>query len=71
MEAARRDLGDLDGMLARGEFEPLRAWLTENIHRHGARYFPRDLVERVTGAPPSPEPLVRHLESKYGEIYSL
>ncbi|MCZ6786204.1 MAG: carboxypeptidase M32 [Planctomycetota bacterium] len=71
MEAARNDLGDLDLMFARGEFLTMREWLTDKIHRHGARYYPRDLVQRVTGAPPSPEPLVRHLESKYSEIYAL
>ncbi len=35
-EAARRDLGDLDAMFARGEFRPLLDWLRRNIHAHGS-----------------------------------
>lgn len=70
-EKARADLGDLDAMFARGEFAPLKGWLVENVHRHGRRYRPAELIERVTGRAPSPVPLVRHLRGKYGEIYGV
>ena len=69
-EQARDDLGDLDAAFAGGEFEPLKSWLVENIHRHGRRYRPTELIERVTRRPPSPESLVRHLRGKYGALYS-
>jgi carboxypeptidase Taq len=69
--AAEAELGDLQEAFARGEFDPLRRWLNENIHQHGKRYPPRRLVEVVTGSPLSHEPLMRHLETKYGEIYGL
>src|SRR5215208_6145151 len=32
-----------------GEFGTLRGWLWENIHRHGSRYDPDELIERATG----------------------
>jgi len=70
-EAARRDLGELDGAIARGEFAPLREWLREKIHRHGRRWMPADLIERATGAPPTAEPFVRHLQAKLGAIYGV
>lgn len=70
-EKACDDLGDFDAAFARGEFAPLKEWLVENIHRHGRRYRPTELVERVTGRQPSPEPLVRHLQAKFGELYGL
>jgi len=70
-EQARVDLGDLDAMFARGEFTPLKGWLVENVHRHGRRYRPAELIERVTGRAQSPEPLVRHLREKYGELYGV
>lgn len=70
-EQARTDLGDLDAMFARGEFAPLKGWLVEKVHRHGRRYRPAELIERVTGRAPSPEPLVRHLRGKYGELYGV
>ncbi len=70
-EQARADLGDLDAAFARGEFGPLKEWLGEKIHRQGRRYRPTELVERVTGRAPSPEPLVQHLRTKFGDLYGL
>ena len=69
--AAKRELGDLDGQFAAGEFAPLRDWLTRKVHCHGRRYAPAELVERATGAAPSPGPLLEHLRAKYGAIYGL
>ena len=68
-EQATRDLGDLEGQFARGEFAPLLGWLRENIHRHGKRYPAGDLVKRVTGKALSSEPLMRHLDRK-AELYT-
>lgn len=70
-EKAREDLGDLDGQFARGEFAPLLGWLRENIHSQGKRYTPPQLVKKVTGKPPSAEPLVRHLRRKAAELYGV
>ncbi len=69
--AARRDLGDLDEMFARGQFQPLKSWLNEKIHNHGKRYPARRLVEVVTGQPLSHQPLIDHLNRKFGELYGL
>ncbi|MHC4974231.1 MAG: carboxypeptidase M32 [Planctomycetota bacterium] len=68
---AEAELGDLDAAFGRGEFVPLLSWFRERVHAHGRRYRPRRLIETVTGAPPSHEPLVRHLETKYSAIYGL
>jgi carboxypeptidase Taq len=70
-EQARKDLGDLDAMFARGEFKPLLGWLREKIHRHGKRYTARQLVKRVTGDDLSAEPLLRHLERNAKEYYGV
>jgi carboxypeptidase Taq len=70
-EQARKDLGDLDAMFARGEFAPLLGWLREKIHRHGKRYRAPELVQRVTGKPLSAEPLMRHLKRNAAEFYGV
>jgi carboxypeptidase Taq len=70
-EQARRDVGDLDAMFARGEFRPLLDWLRKSVHTHGKRHLPRDLVRRVTGKDLSPEPLLRHLRAKATELYGV
>jgi carboxypeptidase Taq len=69
--AARAALGDLDAMLARGEFAPLLGWLRERIHRHGARYPPRELLTRACGAPPSAEPFLAYVEDIGAEVYGV
>ena len=52
-------------------FRPLREWLREKIHRHGQRYTAAELVKQVTGQELSSEPLVKHLKTKYGELYAV
>jgi carboxypeptidase Taq len=70
-ETAQEQLGSLDAMFREGEFQPLRNWLNEKIHRHGKRYPANRLVQVVTGRPLSAAPLVKHLQFKFGALYSL
>ncbi len=64
-EAADRAVGPLEDSFAAGEFSPLRAWLGENIHRHGRRYPAPSLIEKATGHAPDPSALVESLSSRY------
>ncbi len=70
-EAARRELGDLDEQFARGEFAPLKTWLNQNIHQRGKQLSANQLAEQVTGHPLTHEPLLKHLRTKFGALYSL
>lgn len=63
-EAARRDLGDLDGQFAAGDFQPLLGWLRDKVHRHGRRHSAAQLCERATGRPLEAAPLLTHLTAK-------
>ncbi len=60
---------DRDLLIRRGEFRPLLAWLRREIHQHGRRYDPQDLVERVTGSRLDPQPYLRYLETKIDAVY--
>jgi carboxypeptidase Taq len=70
-ERARKDLGDLDGQFAAGNFSPLLGWLREKIHRNGQRFTAAELVKRVTGKELSAEPLLTYLKGKASEIYGV
>jgi len=70
-EKADRDLGGLSKQFARGEFQPLKTWLNQNIHQQGQRYSAAELVQSVTGQPLTHGPLIRHLRSKLGPLYGL
>ncbi len=69
MEAAVRDVGDLDALFARGEFQPLLDWLRARIHAHGGCYHPVKLIENACGQPLDARPLVKYLRAKLEPIY--
>jgi carboxypeptidase Taq len=66
--AAERDVGPLDDAFARGDFNGLRGWLRENVHRHGMRYRAAAIVERATGSAPDPSALIASLSTRYRAV---
>ncbi len=70
-EKLNKDVRALDDQIRKGKFDELLGWLRENVHRHGRKYNPQDLVQRVTGSKINPAPYVRYLTRKYSEIYGL
>jgi carboxypeptidase Taq len=63
-QAAEQALGSLDAVLASGEFSALLAWLRVHVHRLGMTYRAPALIRAATGQPPTPQPLLEHLERK-------
>ncbi len=57
--------------MAVGKTDALMVWLSENIHQHGRKFTPRELVQRVTGQPLSHEPFMRYVTAKFNDIYDL
>jgi len=70
-ERINADLPDLGDQIRRGEFAGLLGWLRKNLHRHGAKFEPQELVQRVTGSKIDPAPYVRYLRTKYSQIYGI
>ncbi len=70
-EKINQDIPDLTEQIRRGQFAALLAWLREKVHRHGAKFEPQELVQKVTGSKIDPAPYLRYLDRKYGEIYGL
>lgn len=66
---AMQEMPDLAKQFESGNFTGLRAWLLNNIHKHGQKYRANRLVEKVTGKPLSYKPLIEYMSAKYGEIY--
>ncbi len=55
----------MDADLRRGEYESLRSWLREKIHRQGSRRLPGALMQAVTGELPSSRHQVDYLRKKF------
>jgi carboxypeptidase Taq len=68
-DAAHKALPDLDGQIEAGQFEPLREWLRDTVHRHGRKFSATEVVERATGGPIEVGPYVRYLTDKFRTLY--
>jgi carboxypeptidase Taq len=60
----REDVADVDDQIARGEFDAVREWLREHLHRQGRKYLPAETLERAVGSRIDPEPYLRYLQGK-------
>ena len=68
-EAALGDHPEIPAQMERGEFGALLGWLRENVHRHGSKYDPEDLIQNATGRPLETTPYLTYLRKKFGELY--
>jgi carboxypeptidase Taq len=64
-EKVTAEIPDLHDQFERGEFGALAGWLRETLWRHGRKFTPRELIERITGGGLDPEPYLRYLRGKY------
>ncbi|TPW29662.1 carboxypeptidase M32 [Pararhizobium mangrovi] len=65
--AAAANANVADG-LETGDYAPLRAWLRENVHRHGRSRSPNALLEAATGQSLSTEAYIGELEDKVARL---
>jgi carboxypeptidase Taq len=69
MEKIRVEIPALEGHIEKGEFGVLLGWLQSNVYRHGRKFTPNELMERVTGKPLSPGPWIAYVRQKFGALY--
>jgi carboxypeptidase Taq len=65
MFAAEQIIPGLPDQLAQGNYAPLLRWLRENIHQHGRRYLPAELMLKATGEPTQARYRIEYLRNKY------
>ncbi len=66
-----KDIPEQDELMAQGKITPIREWLIENVHQHGRKYLPTELIMRVTGGQIDPRPYLAYLNNKYQALYHL
>lgn len=64
-EALGKDLPDVGGQIAAGEFGGLLGWLRQNVHAHGSFLETDDLLAQATGRSLDATAFLGHLESRY------
>jgi carboxypeptidase Taq len=70
-ERAHADIAQLEDQLATGELGPLREWLRQHVHRHGAKFTTPELLAREVGGPMSVTPFTNYLRAKLGDVYGV
>jgi carboxypeptidase Taq len=68
---AHKEMPDLNDQISRGEFTNLLTWLQTNVYRHGRKYTPNELAERITGQPVGTGAWIKYVQGKFGELYGL
>ncbi|NPC92704.1 carboxypeptidase M32 [Bacillus sp. WMMC1349] len=63
------ELPEFDQFIEKGNFQPIRKWLTERVHIHGKRKKPLDIIKNATGEELNISYLIDYLEEKYTALY--
>jgi carboxypeptidase Taq len=69
--AASKQQPQIEEEIGEGRTDSLLAWLGENVHQHGRKFTPGELVQRATGRPLSHEPFVAYVTGKFSDVYDL
>ncbi len=70
-ESAEAAMPSLHGDIQKGHFAGLLGWLQSNVHQHGKRYVPADLIRQATGKPLTTDAYLKYLTDKFSGIYAL
>lgn len=61
---------DWEKKISKGNFEFVKEFVKENIHKHGRYYSQTELAQNITGSGLSDDAYIEYLEKKYHKIYS-
>ncbi|WP_018660300.1 carboxypeptidase M32 [Heyndrickxia acidiproducens] len=69
--AMLKELPNFDELLAAGNLQPVREWLTARIHQYGKMKKPLELLREATGEGLNAQYLIDYLTDKYTDVYRL
>ena len=70
-DVATTQVPEIATEVAKGKVGALHGWLNKNIHQHGRKYDPAELITRATGQTLDHKPFVSYATQKFSEIYDL
>ena len=71
LKTMSEQLGNIDVLIESADWSQIQSWLRENIHQKGSLSPAAELIEEITGSPPSPDPFLNYIENKYRRLYLL
>lgn len=66
-----QDLGDVETLMAQGDFGPILSWLTAKVYQRAKVLPPKQLVTEITGRPMEATDWLQYAQTKYKLIYEL
>jgi carboxypeptidase Taq len=69
--AMLKDIPQFDQLLESGDLEPIKQWLTKNVHQYGKLKKPLEILQEVTGEGLNAKYLADYLTEKYSKVYNL
>ncbi len=70
-QSLHKEFPQIEHEISQGNLKNMLDWLKKNIHSHGRRYNPDELIKKVTGKPLSEAPFLAYIQHKFGQIYKL
>ena len=68
----QQDIPDIEAKIESGDFQPIKDWLKDKVHKHGRRYASLDsMLEDQLGEPLNPKYFIDYLTNKYTDLYQL
>ncbi|MGM0641160.1 MAG: carboxypeptidase M32 [Thermotogota bacterium] len=67
----KKDIPNYNELVKSGNLKTILDWLRENIHKHGKKYEPNELLEKVTGEKLNPNYFMDYLKEKYSKVYKI
>jgi carboxypeptidase Taq len=65
-ERVLEDMPDVYDAIERGEYDELREWLRDRLHRHGRKFLPKEMLAKIVGGSIDAGPYLRYLKEKHG-----
>ena len=63
-----QEIGSIDNLIENGEYEKIKFWLKNNIHKHGRSLNSMELVKNVTAKELIPDYFINYLRSKINDF---
>ena len=64
-----RDIPDWNNQIANGNFQNVKQWLVENVHKHGKLYDAKELIKRISGEEINVKHYLDYLDDKFSRLY--
>jgi carboxypeptidase Taq len=64
-----KEIHDWKNQISSGNFQNVKQWLVDKVHRHGNLYDPSELLKRITSQELRVKPYLDYLNNKYSGIY--